>query len=159
MTKLHNILSGTPPWVFFVFVYLMIIGIRATKDHRTHIGKKLLMPGIFLALFVSRLTKIARLDICLIFLLAMLVSFAFSHFFLKKELLKVEKSRVFVKGSCETLVVVMIIFCIKYFFGYMKVVHGELEKYLIAEIIGSGITSGFFLNKAMQYIKYALQLR
>jgi hypothetical protein len=33
----------------------------------------------------------------------------------------------------------------------MRAVNGESEKYLIAEIIVSGITTGFLLNKAVQY--------
>jgi hypothetical protein len=33
----------------------------------------------------------------------------------------------------------------------MKAVNDELEKYLIAEIIISDITTGFFLNKVIRY--------
>jgi hypothetical protein len=58
-----------------------------------------------------------------------------------------------VKGSYETLIITMTIFAMKYYFGYMKAVHGELEKYLIAEISISGITSGFFANKAIRYVR------
>jgi hypothetical protein len=109
------------------------------------------MPGIFFVLFLIKLITIWRLDICIIFFIAMFAGLAFSYFFLKKESMKVEKSYVFIKGSYETLIVVMIIFCVKYFFGYMKAVNGESEKYLIAEIIVSGITTGFLLNKAIRY--------
>ncbi|MDR2766033.1 MAG: hypothetical protein LBB63_01035 [Holosporaceae bacterium] len=121
--------------MFFVFAYLIFIGIRATKDRKMHIGKMFFMPEFFFALFLARLVAIWRLDICMIFSVAMFIGLAFSYFFLKRESLKVEKSYVFIKGPCETLVVVMTIFCLKYFFGYMMAVNGELEKYLIAEII------------------------
>jgi hypothetical protein len=131
----------------------MFVGIRATKDREIHIEKMFLMPCVFSALFISRLIKIGRLDIGLIFFVAMFTGFALSYFFLKKESLKIQKSYVFVKGSCETLIIVVIIFCVKYFFGYMKAVHSELEKYLIAEIIFSGITTGFFLNKIVRYAR------
>jgi hypothetical protein len=146
-----KILSGTPPWVFFVFAYLIFIGIRATKDRKVHIEKMFLMPGIFFMLFLIKLITIRRFDICMIFSVAMFIGLAFSYFSLKKESLKVEKSYVLVKGSCETLIVVMTIFCLKYFFGYMRAVNGELEKYLIAEIIISGIATGFLLNKIIRY--------
>jgi hypothetical protein len=46
--KISGILSGTPAWVFFVFAYLVFIGIRATKDRTVHIGKMFLMPSIVL---------------------------------------------------------------------------------------------------------------
>jgi membrane protein CcdC involved in cytochrome C biogenesis len=151
MTKLHSVLSGTPPWVFFVFVYLVFIGIRATKDREVHIGKIFLMPGIFFALFLIRLIAIWRLDICAIFLTALTVALFLSHFFIKRESPKIHGKYVFIKGSCETLIVVMTIFCLKYFFGYMRAVNGELEKYLIAEIIISGTTTGFLLNKIIRY--------
>jgi membrane protein CcdC involved in cytochrome C biogenesis len=151
--KISGILSGTPTWVFFVFAYLVFIGIKATKDRIMHVGKIFLMPSIFFALFLTRLIAIGRLDVCMIFSIAMFISLAFSYFFLKREPLKIEKSHVFVKGSYETLIVVMIIFIIKYYFGYMKAVNGELEKYLIAEIIISGITSGFLVNKAIHYAR------
>ncbi|MDR2781211.1 MAG: hypothetical protein LBB21_01990 [Holosporaceae bacterium] len=152
-TKLHSVLSGTPLWVFFVFAYLLFVGISATKDRKMHIGKMFFMPGIFFALFLARLIMISRLDVCMIFSVAMLASMAFSYFFLKRESLKVEKPYVFVKGSCETLIVVMIIFCIKYFFGYMKAVNGESEEYLVAEIIASGIATGFLFNQVVRYMQ------
>jgi membrane protein CcdC involved in cytochrome C biogenesis len=146
-----KILSGTPSWVFFVFVYLIFIGIRATKDRNVHIGKMFLMPSIFFALFLIRLIAIWRLDICAIFFTALTVALLLSHFFIKRKSPEIHGKYVFIKGSCETLIVVMIIFCIKYFFGYMKAVNSELEKYLIAEIIISGITTGFLLNKIIRY--------
>jgi membrane protein CcdC involved in cytochrome C biogenesis len=109
------------------------------------------MPGIFFALFLNKLITIWRLDICAIFFAALIISLLLSRFFIKRESLKIQGKYVFIKGSCETLVVVMTIFCIKYFFGYMKAVNGELEKYLIAEIIISGIMMGFLLNKVIRY--------
>jgi membrane protein CcdC involved in cytochrome C biogenesis len=99
------------------------------------------------------LITIWRLDICAIFFAALIVSLLISHFFVKHEQLKVRGKYVFVNGSCETLIVVMIIFVIKYYFGYMKAVNDELEKYLIAEIIISGITTGFLVNKVIRYVR------
>jgi hypothetical protein len=144
-------LSGTPLWVFFVFIYLVFIGIKATKDRTIYIGKMFLMPSVFFALFLIRLVALWRWDIFLIFLVALFISLALSYFFLRIESMKVEQSHVFVKGSYETLIVVMVIFFIKYYLGYMKAMGGELEKYLIAEIIVSGVTTGFFLNKIIRY--------
>jgi hypothetical protein len=151
--KISDILSGTPVWVFFIFAYLVFIGVRATKDRTVHIGKMFLMPSIFFALFLIKLITTWRLDICAIFFAALIVSLFVFHFSVKHEPLKVGGKYVFLNGSCETLIVVMIIFFIKYYFGYMKAVNGEQEKYLIAEIIISGITTGFLVNKAMQCIK------
>ncbi|MDR1235572.1 MAG: hypothetical protein LBJ96_01050 [Holosporaceae bacterium] len=105
-----KILSGTPMWVFFIFAYLVFIGIRATKDRTVHIGKIFLMPGIFFAQFLIKLIITWRLDICAIFFTALIVSLFISHFFVKHEQLKVRGKYVFVGGSCETLIVVMIIF-------------------------------------------------
>jgi membrane protein CcdC involved in cytochrome C biogenesis len=148
-----KILSATPLWVFFVFAYLMFVGIRATKDREIHIEKMFLMPCVFFTMFLAKLIQTWRIDIWLIFSATLLISFVVCNFFVKQEQLKIKKSHVFVKGSCETLVIVMIIFCVKYFFGYMKAVNGESEKYLIAEIIFSGITTSFFLNKVIRYAR------
>jgi hypothetical protein len=131
----------------------MFVGIRATKDRKIHIGKMFLMPGIFFTMFLAKLIQTWRIDIWLIFSTTLLVSFVACNFFLKQKQLKIQKSYVFVKGSYETLIITMTIFAMKYFFGYMKAVHGESKKYLIAEVIISGITSGFFANKAIQYIR------
>jgi hypothetical protein len=35
----------------------------------------------------------------------------------------------------------------------MKAINGEQEEYLIAEIVISGITTGFLLNKAIRYVQ------
>ncbi|MDR0631785.1 MAG: hypothetical protein LBF54_00865 [Holosporaceae bacterium] len=148
-----KILSGTPLWVFFVFAYLVFIGIRATKDREIRIGKIFLMPSIFFTMFFVKLIQTWRIDIWLIFFVTLLISFAIFHFFLKQEPMEIKKSHIFVKGSRETLAIVMAIFAVKYYFGYMKAVHGELEKYLVAEIIISGITSGFFANKVIQCLR------
>jgi membrane protein CcdC involved in cytochrome C biogenesis len=125
--KISGILSGTPTWVFFIFAYLVFIGTKATKDRIVHVGKMFLMPGIFFALFWIKLIITWRLDIYALFFIALIVSLLISHFFIKYEQLKVHGKYVFVNGSYETLIIVMIIFTIKYYFGYMKAVNGEQE--------------------------------
>jgi ABC-type bacteriocin/lantibiotic exporter with double-glycine peptidase domain len=101
-------------------------------------------------LLLIKLITIKRWDFYAIFFTAFFVSL---FLFCQGQIIEARGKHVFMKGSYETLIIVMIIFALKYYFGYMKAVNGERESYLGAEILISGITSGFFVNKVIRCVK------
>jgi hypothetical protein len=154
LLQLLKIISGTPTWVWFVFGYLIFIGIRATRTRIVYIPKLFIIPLVLSGLkykvfMASNLTVWLGYFICLA-----LTSFA-SYKYTAMQKIKIIASRMSVQlpGTYWTLMVLMAFFVVKYFFGYISATNPTYYNDIkIFELSISGIFSGYFLGKAICYL-------
>ena len=120
------ILKSTPFYVYLLFIYLMFIGIKATKPRVVLYPVKLfIMPLVFLAFFIKQLNRIE--DFLLVFVLITISIFINLKLF-KPPPVQIENNISIIPGSWQPLFIIIVIFSIKYLFGYMRTVKPHLPQ-------------------------------
>lgn len=147
------ILKATPTYVYLLFSYLIFIGIKAIKPRIISCPIKLfIMPLVFLFLSIKRLTNIE--DFLLIVTLVF-ISIFINKNILKAPLVEIENDTIILPGSWQPLLTIIVVFSIKYFFGYMKAVMPEVaQKYKMIDIAISSFVIGMTFFKAWFYYRY-----
>ncbi|NRA73805.1 MAG: hypothetical protein HRU36_03580 [Rickettsiales bacterium] len=156
---IFNMIMGTPSWVWFIFGYLLFVGIKATTSRIVYLPKLLIIPIVltgtkYKAFMNATIAIWSNYLVC--FLIGILVGFKFAE----SQKIKVVKShlKIELSGSYSTLIILISFFTVKYVFGYLYATHQGLYKELIVFEIGiSGIFSGYFLGKAIKYLSYYLR--
>lgn len=154
LPQLLKIISGTPTWVWFVFGYLIFIGIRATRTRIVYIPKLFIIPLVLSGL-KYKVFMVGNIAVWLgYFICLALTSFA-SYKYTVMQKIKIITPRMSVQlpGSYWTLIVLMAFFVVKYFFGYISATNPtHYNDIKIFELSISGIFSGYFLGKAICYL-------
>lgn len=120
------ILKSTPFYVYLLFIYLMFIGIKATKPRVVLYPIKLFItPLVFLAFFIKQLNRIE--DLLLVFVLITISIFINLKLF-KPPPVQIENNISIIPGSWQPLFIIIVIFSIKYLFGYMRTVKPHLPQ-------------------------------
>ena len=120
------ILKSTPFYVYLLFIYLMLIGIKATKPRVVLYPIKLFItPLVFLAFFIKQLNRIE--DLLLVFVLITISIFINLKLF-KPPPVQIENNISIIPGSWQPLFIIIVIFSIKYLFGYMRTVKPHLPQ-------------------------------
>ena len=154
LPQLLKIISGTPTWVWFVFGYLIFIGLRATRTRIVYIPKLFIIPfvlsGLKYKVFMSSNISV-WLGYFLCLALASFVSYKYSA--MQKIKIIAPQMSVQLPGTYWTLIVLMAFFVVKYFFGYISATNPTYYNDIkIFELSISGIFSGYFLGKAICYL-------
>ncbi len=146
------ILKSTPFYVYLLFIYLMFIGIKATKPRVVLYPIKLfIIPVVFLTFFIKQLNRIE--DLLLVFVLITISIFINLKLF-KPPPVQIENNISIIPGSWQPLFIIIVIFSIKYLFGYMRTVRPDLaQAYEIRELIISSLMIGMTLSRALFYYK------
>jgi len=146
------ILKSTPFYVYLLFIYLMLIGIKATKPRVVLYPIKLFItPLVFLAFFIKQLNRIE--DLLLVFVLITISIFINLKLF-KPPPVQIENNISIIPGSWQPLFIIIVIFSIKYLFGYMRTVKPQLpQQYEIIELIISSLMISMTLSRALFYYK------
>ena len=122
MNALIDIIKGTPWWVYIIFIYLLIVGIKATKTRIYSLYTITIFPLVIMSWFLIQLNQrnVDRNQLPFIALL-FLVGGAIGFNVFSQEPLNVNQQTktVTLPGSISTLVLLISIFIIKYFFDYM----------------------------------------
>lgn len=152
-----DILIGTPWWVWVIFVYLIIVGIKALKPHTISLTKLAITPII--------------LSFWLIYSLLNTTNFTYEHSFIPYVVLIVslsigrmlgkiifgrypitfnKKGEAYMPGSIYPLCLYMILFITKYCFGVIGAVNPTMLTNITAQLINvivSGIMIGIFAGR------------
>lgn len=89
----------------------------------------------------------------------MLVGSLFGWWQVKRLDIKIDKksSLIQIPGSWDTLLVILIIFAAKYYFGYEKATNSVLAAQLnfkVSMLVLSGVCTGLFLGRLLGYMSY-----
>ena len=138
-----------------MFIYLMLIGIKATKPRVVLYPIKLFItPLVFLVFFIKQSDKIE--DFLLVFVL-ITISIFINLKLLQPPPVHIDNNILIIPGSQKPLLVIIAIFSIKYLFGYMRTVKPQLpQQYEIIELITLSLMIAMTLSKALFYYRYAV---
>ena len=152
--KILHIISGTPLWVWFVLYYLLVVGIKATKERDVYLPKLFIIPVVLTAMKYKIFIN-ATMDIWITYFITLIIGLMIGYMVASREKIEVSNMMVRLQGSYQTLIILLLFFSVKYIFGYLNAAHPELiAEYLNIEIVCSGIFSGYFLGKAVRYLKF-----
>jgi hypothetical protein len=160
MTNTHHfpsiikIIAGTPIWVWCVFAYLIFVGIKASKQRIVYIPKLFIIPVILSAL-KYKIFLSASFAVYLSYFTCLLLSIIIGFKIAKGQKFEtLNNLQVKLPGDYSTIFILMTFFIIKYIFGYINAIDHELYQDLsVLELSASGIFSGYFLGKAIFYLK------
>lgn len=161
VTTIMGIMHGTPTWIWLLFGYLLYRGIQGLRPRTIPLSNLFIMPGIFLALslqsIVSRLCDCFTLTIFFVYLFSLLLGIAAGWLLVRRMKISVDKKQhlIAMPGSVFMLILTLLIFGIKYFFGYMKATNPESMSSLSATsaFIGvSGAIAGITLGRMLHYL-------
>lgn len=165
MENVWEAVSGAPWWVYVLFVYLVIIGIKATAPRTISIKKVVLLPVFFVGLSLYDLyTKwvfgFPSLILVWIVFLALGAYLGVREVRAWKIAKDHRKGEITIPGNYSTLVLILLIFVLKFFWGYFYATHTEISYWVyFADTLTSSLVTGFFIGRAgFFYRKYQKKL-
>lgn len=150
-------IKGTPVWVFIVFGYVLFIGIQALKARTVPVLRLFILPAAFLLWGVyAALNKLSSPIAVLTYIITLLLGSMLSWLYYRKLKIKVDHSQqtVTLPGSSVTLILVLLIFSAKYFFGYIYATNPLAHENLLiqmASLATSGMITGIIVGRAGAY--------
>ncbi len=154
MSPIQSVLSafqGTPVWVWVVLCYLLIIGILAMHKRVVYVPRLLITPVLIFGL----LYRLNLSDTSVVLTFISLICGCIVGYFLTQRIpIKVINHRsIEIAGTYTTFITLMLFFCIKYAFGYLKATHPDLAySYIFFEAPVTVLFSGYFLGVASSYL-------
>ncbi|MBJ7450383.1 MAG: hypothetical protein JHC93_08510 [Parachlamydiales bacterium] len=149
-----ELITHTPWWVWIIFAYLIYIGIKASRSGYVPLFKTSLIPVLFTAWSIFSVTEYFGFNRVRIiqWLVAVALGSVLGWIIGDRIPIKVDKKKkaIFLPGSWFTLIMVLIIFVVKYYFGYSFAVFPErLNDPLYANVyvLFSGFFTGIFVGR------------
>lgn len=160
MNLLSGFLTGTPLWVYLLFIYLMLRGIRARKPGEVTLRKLAIVPLIFTIMGLVEMQRLYgfRLESVSLWLLSLIAGMAIGARFVKLQTLTVDRRRGIISRPADLTVlpVMLVAFVSKYAFGILQATDSGLAArpwVMVSEIITYGLFAGIFVGKFSRYIQ------
>lgn len=157
---IYNAAVNTPWWVYVLLIVLIQVGIKASKTGTVPLGKLFIAPIIFTAMAIETLLGNIDLttDVLIGFAVALLIGIGLGWWQVSMQSLRVDanKKLIEVPGTWTVMVLVIIIFATKYYFGYELSVDPYIIHNTWFEVVFVGVTalcSGVFIGKLGCYMK------
>lgn len=158
MKNIIGAILNTPWWVFPLLGYLIILGIQALQTRIVSLYKIFAIPLVFLCFSIYTLLTTAIDYIVISSWTATILLGSVAGFYQLTRLdVKVDTKHFLIQlpGSWSTLIVMLLIFSLKYFFGYDLAVnphHAELMEYKLSMFAVSGLLTGFLQGRLIGYL-------
>jgi hypothetical protein len=118
---MFQLLEMTPWWIYLLFTYFLMLGIRASNPTIVSLKKLAVIPIFFLGWGIYDLFAAleSRYFLLVPWFFALLMGFFFGHFQVRNWaiLIDPERQTVSLPGSWSTLLLCLSIFSLKYIFG------------------------------------------
>jgi len=154
METLFKALKGTPWWVYALFVYLVWVGVRAMKPQMVSVNKMFIVPLIFVAWSIYGLIIRFQGWVDIFFWAIAIIAgfFVGGYLVFKKFRADRKKLLAYIPGSPVILILVLVIFAVRYFFGYYSATHEVGQAMHVAQIIVSGSITGMFVGRMRAFL-------
>lgn len=145
-------IGGAPIWVWGILGYLLYVGIKATRTRIIYIPKILIIPAVLISLNYKTLISVGNLipDTSGM-LIGFLIGFVVGH----NTSIKILKNlnSIELPGNYYTVVTLILLFVMKYVFGYLRAVQPSIAlQFIYIEIYISALFSGFFSGRSFCYL-------
>jgi predicted Na+-dependent transporter len=158
MEQLTQALTQTPLWVYVIFAYCLFVGYKGTQGGVVPFGKMLAIPIIFTVMSIESLYNHFTIDgmVILTYIIALIVGVGLGQLFASMVGLEVDQKKWLLKfpGSYSTLILILLIFSTKYYFGYElgsdpSLAHNSHFEYTMLSV--SALITGIFMGRALYY--------
>ncbi len=156
MELLIEIFKQTPWWVFLLFVGLTLIGLRATQQRVITVKKIWLLPLVFTVWNLAWLNERVQGHYSLIvfWLIGLTVGGFFGWLMVRRWKIKaVPSDSIAIPGTWSTLILILLVFAVRYFFIFNYETHPEAASHLfLSDALISGTITGIFIGRAIELI-------
>lgn len=144
----------TPVWVFIIFVFLVALGLQQSRDRTISRWQLLLLPIAMLTFSLYGL--VASFGLSVLVVLFWLVGCTVSAVSLRRPLMnsvqRLPSGMFMVTGSWWPLALMMVIFVIRYFLGYVEATQAQVSSNILPQwqvliSLMSGVVSGVFVAR------------
>lgn len=159
MEHFWDIITGAPWWVYLLLIYLVSIGIKSIQPRTITVKRLILFPLVFIAWsFYDLYQKLALGFPSLAFYWIIFLAIGaylgvkeVQHWTIKKDR---SKEEITIPGNYSTLVLILLIFILKFFWGYFYATWTEIPYWLyVSDTISSSLVTGFFIGRALVFFK------
>lgn len=158
LAALKTALNNTPLWVYILFAYLLWVGFKNTKTRTVSIKKILIIPAVFLSMSLESLISHFRLSMVSvsIWCIAILIGTMIGRLLVATRHIQVDRTRqqIKLKGDWIMLLVMLMIFFSKYYFGYQLGMDPKLATnthFELVMLMTSGLCSGIMVGRSLCY--------
>jgi len=147
-----KIILGTPLKIWGIFLLLVYIGITSTRTRVVSLIRLFVIPIVLIWFNRNISFSPEGIDFFLICLSVGLVVGLVSVYKVPIKVMKNARA-VELPGTWSTLIIILLIFVIKYAFGYLHATNPALaSQYLFLEASLCGLIPGWFLGKSSWYL-------
>ncbi|AZZ36288.1 hypothetical protein CIK05_05615 [Bdellovibrio sp. qaytius] len=146
-----DIITHTPAWVWAILIYLLFVGYQALKPRTISLYRLILLPIALIALKFKFFTS----PDAWIYIVGILSGAFAGYLKVRNSKIQVfkDKKEILIPGSSSLIVILVGIFVMKYFFGFLQVTDPVAYiKYYTWELVMSGILSGYFSGQRLNYL-------
>lgn len=165
---LHTIwetILHTPWWVFVLLFFLLKIGFEASKPRTVSFYRLLIIPILFTGMTIQTLTSTSEANFfnSIILTIAIFIGIVAGWWQFHKLKLEVDTQKWLIKmpGTWSTLIIILIIFTSKYYFGYELAVNPQIisqTSFIISLLSVSGVCTGLFIGRVL-FCFYQIQFK
>lgn len=151
LEAVFEILKHVPPFVWGILAYLLYVGIKALKPREVSVYRLTLIPLVLIALKY----KILMSPDVWVYFVAIAVGVLVGFYKVKNDPIEILKERksIRIPGSSSLIVILLGIFVVKYYFGYLQAVNpAAYARDLLWDFGISGVLSGYFMGQRGSYI-------
>lgn len=150
-----EILQQTPAWVYFTFLALIYLGVRACFTREINLRQTPILPVVFICLSVITFYHYPQPLLTIpVWIVAAIIGAFVSRYLLEHHSIKLGKkiNTLIIPGSCVTLFILLFYFSLRYYLGYQAAVRGGIHELTLMQVISffisSGFISGFFIARS-----------
>lgn len=149
-----QIIPNTPYWVWPLFAFLVVVGLRAARARQVHIGLSLALP-ILGALSIRTLINLPGYA-WLIWLSAICLGAWLGYRLQARWLIARTGMQVQLRGEWMTFTVIMVIFCSNFVIGTVRAIAPEaMTSWGFVTVLSAvlGLCAGSFLGRALYTLR------
>jgi hypothetical protein len=158
-TKIISIISGTPSWVWLVFIFVLYRGFQVRKSRTLSVYKLGILPTLFLALSIQGICTLQcpMPGMGILWCGGLLLGIISGWYLFKTSSVKADKKKALIKipGSPLILILSLVIFASKYYMGYLAATNPALllqTHMMIVRILLSSVIPGLVVGRTARYV-------